>query len=187
METIFMKYVLYFILSIEHFGYSYIWFYPKHVMSLLNTTDPKNAVDKVGKFCIIQKLLQFSSLLIYGYYIRKKITIKKNFDYKLLLIGAIIIYIGQILNISVYNAIGKNGVYYGNRFGLNIPWETKFPYNIPFIKHPQYIGAFLSIIGGSILINTIFNFGSSTFVLNVVLFYFFSYIFIIVVESTPVV
>ena len=61
---------------------------------------------------------------------------------------------GQILNFSVYRAIGKVGVYYGVKFGFNIPWCTDFPYNSPSIPgwgpilaHPQYCGAVLSYLG----------------------------------------
>jgi len=36
------------------------------------------------------------------------------------------------------------GVCYGLLYGINIPWTTKFPYNIKIIKHPQYIGTSLT-------------------------------------------
>ena len=54
----------------------------------------------------------------------------------ILLIG-----IGQTLNLSVYYKLGIKGVYYGNKFGLKLPYITSFPYNIG-INNPQYIDVF---------------------------------------------
>lgn len=62
------------------------------------------------------------------------------------IIGLLCIFIGQLLNISVYMTIGIDGVYYINEFDKsknNIDYEyTKsFPYNI--LDNPQYIGCIL--------------------------------------------
>jgi hypothetical protein len=73
---------------------------------------------------------------------------------------------GQLLNAAIYRAIGKAGVYYGVKFGHEIPWYarppgicvrdsssgealgertfaadrcTGFPFNV-FTLHPQYSG-----------------------------------------------
>lgn len=53
--------------------------------------------------------------------------------------------IGQILNISIYRAIGHAGVYYGFKLGHKIPWVNGFPFNV--VSHPQYVGSILSIWG----------------------------------------
>ena len=55
---------------------------------------------------------------------------------------------GQCLNISVYNCLGFDGVYYGRFLSNNtqVRWVTDFPYNMP-IAHPQYIGALMTYIG----------------------------------------
>ncbi|CAK9322448.1 unnamed protein product [Citrullus colocynthis] len=50
---------------------------------------------------------------------------------------------GQFLNFRVYQLLGESGVYYGVRFGKNIPWVTKFPFG--YIKDPQYVGSILSL------------------------------------------
>ena len=52
---------------------------------------------------------------------------------------------GQILNISVFYRLGKVGVFYGNKFGYPTSWVRKFPFSC--LRHPQYIGALLSIWG----------------------------------------
>ena len=51
----------------------------------------------------------------------------------------------QTLNVSMYNAIGKNGVYYGEKLGSKVPWCTSFPFSV--VSHPQYVGSVLSIWG----------------------------------------
>ena len=50
---------------------------------------------------------------------------------------------GQALNLGIYHAIGKVGVYYGFKMGHRVPWATGFPFSV-VSRHPQYIGAFLS-------------------------------------------
>ena len=59
--------------------------------------------------------------------------------------GVLLIAIGQLLNIGVFYRLGKVGVFYGNKFGYRIPWQVGFPFS--FFKHPQYVGAVLSIWG----------------------------------------
>jgi len=60
-------------------------------------------------------------------------------------LGGALIGIGQMLNVSVFHRLGKIGVFYGNKLGYKIPWSRKFPFSC--LKHPQYIGALLSIWG----------------------------------------
>lgn len=54
---------------------------------------------------------------------------------------------GQILNGAVYRSLGIDGTYYGVRFGKHVPWCTSFPYNLEYMRDPQYVGAILSIAG----------------------------------------
>lgn len=51
----------------------------------------------------------------------------------------------QTLNVSMYNAIGKKGVYYGEKLGSKVPWCTSLPFSV--VSHPQYVGSVLSIWG----------------------------------------
>lgn len=50
---------------------------------------------------------------------------------------------GQLLNLSVYNVLGVNGVNYGAQMGRPIPWIEGFPYNTG-CSHPQYVGCVLA-------------------------------------------
>jgi methylene-fatty-acyl-phospholipid synthase len=52
---------------------------------------------------------------------------------------------GQTLNLSVFYRLGNVGVFYGDKFGYEIPWCRRFPFSL--FKHPQYAGTLLSIWG----------------------------------------
>jgi len=61
------------------------------------------------------------------------------------LVSLVVFAVGQILNLSVWYQIGKDGVCYGVKYGRTIPWCTSFPYNV--LSHPQYTGAILTVWG----------------------------------------
>jgi methylene-fatty-acyl-phospholipid synthase len=60
-------------------------------------------------------------------------------------LGITMIAAGQSLNLAVFYRLGKIGVFYGNKLGYRTPWSRKFPFSC--LKHPQYVGALLSIWG----------------------------------------
>lgn len=60
-------------------------------------------------------------------------------------IGATLLIFGQALNFGVFYRLGSLGVFYGNRFGHQIPWCCEFPFSL--FDHPQYVGALASIWG----------------------------------------
>lgn len=62
-----------------------------------------------------------------------------------LAVGLALVAIGQALNYAVFRRLGRVGVFYGVRFGHEVPWCTAFPFSV--IRHPQYVGALLSIWG----------------------------------------
>jgi phosphatidyl-N-methylethanolamine N-methyltransferase len=57
--------------------------------------------------------------------------------------GLLLIATGQMLNIGVFCRLGNNGVFYGNQFGFELPWQSAFPFSL--LAHPPYVGAVLSI------------------------------------------
>lgn len=57
---------------------------------------------------------------------------------------------GQALNMGVYIALGKEGVYYGVRLGKPIAWYEGFPFTV--VPDPQYVGCVLCIWGGVVLL-----------------------------------
>jgi methylene-fatty-acyl-phospholipid synthase len=60
-------------------------------------------------------------------------------------LGVALVGLGQFLNLSVFQRLGKTGVFYGNRFGYAVPWCNRFPFSV--LRHPQYVGTLLSIWG----------------------------------------
>ena len=45
----------------------------------------------------------------------------------------------------MYQALGSNGVHYGVKFLKKVAWQRGFPFNV--VRHPQYVGAVLTIWG----------------------------------------
>src|SRR5262245_28245699 len=60
-------------------------------------------------------------------------------------LGAGLLGVGQALNFGVFLRLGALGVFYGNRFGHELPHYEGLPFSL--CKHPQYLGAVLSIWG----------------------------------------
>ena len=61
-------------------------------------------------------------------------------------VAGVLFVAGQALNLGIYRAIGKDGVYYGFKLGRPVPWSTAFPFNLGF-RHPQYVGGMLCQLG----------------------------------------
>lgn len=64
--------------------------------------------------------------------------------------GALLIAAGQALNAGVFLRLGSVGVFYGNRFGDDVPWCDTFPFSVT--AHPQYVGTVLTIWGVFLLL-----------------------------------
>ncbi len=60
-------------------------------------------------------------------------------------LGVALIAAGQALNVGVFWRLGHTGVFYGNRFGYEVPWCESFPFTVA--AHPQYVGSVLAIWG----------------------------------------
>jgi len=133
--------MLYIITSLSHILYYYIWNYPFHFRFYAKDLG-LTPVTLMSSLSYTQKILQF--LFIYSYSINND-TLMPYFE-NLNMGNILLIGIGQTLNLSVYYKLGTKGVYYGNKFGLQLPYITSFPYNIG-INNPQYIGCILTLCG----------------------------------------
>ena len=156
-----------FFMFLDKILYTFIWLYPKKFMNLINTENSYTSVNCMFYISIIIKIIQFVVLIYYLYihfpYFNKLDIINKKF----LIVGFATLFVGQYLNYNVYKQLKKIGVYYGTKFGLNIPWCYKFPYNISWLKHPQYIGNILTFISIYFIFKSFFY--TKLFVLEIIL------------------
>jgi methylene-fatty-acyl-phospholipid synthase len=98
-------------------------------------------VDGVQRFFYVFKVIQVGVFLAwYGYFGDGSIASAWP-----VAVGLGIILVGQVLNFSVFFRLGKVGVYYGVRFGHEVPWCRDCPFSL--LRHPQYVGAVMSIWG----------------------------------------
>ena len=91
------------------------------------------------------KLLQCAVFIWWCYFFADGSLLPFSGNLLSLGLGMALIVAGQTLNASVFYRLGKLGVFYGDRFGYEIPWCRKLPFSL--CKHPQYAGALLSISG----------------------------------------
>jgi methylene-fatty-acyl-phospholipid synthase len=65
-------------------------------------------------------------------------------------LGAAAVVAGQFLNVSVFGTLGPVGVFYGGQLGYGVPRRDEFPFSV--FKHPQYVGAVLTIWGAFLIL-----------------------------------
>lgn len=149
-------------LSIERIIYTIVWLFPTHFVYFTSThvNIHPEASKLMGKtpLDVILFLFYFSKVFQYGsifgwFFWTAPAPALETISSLRLLTGMQLVLVGQLLNVSIYRAIGKAGVYYGYKIGVPVPWCTGFPFNV-FTMHPQYAGCIMTIIGGGILIFT---------------------------------
>jgi phosphatidyl-N-methylethanolamine N-methyltransferase len=136
------------LLALERVCYVWAWRYPRSFrefcespgLSLLGP--PVAALQKLFYgFKVIQLGVFFGWCLIFG----QGRLVAAGASVYAFVMGGLLIATGQVLNFSVFYRLGETGVFYGNRFGYEVPWSTEFPFSL--VKHPQYLGAVMSIWG----------------------------------------
>lgn len=133
--------MLYVITSLSHILYYLIWNYPYDFIFFAYDCRV-TPVTLMSSLSYIQKIFQFLFIIYYSFTNDTLIPYFENLN----ILNILLIGIGQTLNLSVYYKLGTKGVYYGNKFGLELPYITTFPYNIG-IKNPQYVGCILTLCG----------------------------------------
>ncbi len=136
------------LLGIERVSYWYVWNHPQcfaariHRWPRLTRSDPVLALQRLFYgFKAIQSAVLFGWCIWFGGDWLPLPTAPGM----ALLLGVLAILIGQVLNFSVMWRLGQQGVFYGNRFGRPVEWQTGFPFSL--LPHPQYFGALLSVWG----------------------------------------
>ena len=136
------------LLSLERVTYLWIWHAPDKFQRRCGDSplgDVRAPVVALRKLFYGFKILQCAVFLAWCYIHGDGTFVALAGDAFANFVGAALIVIGQWLNLSVFYRLGDIGVFYGNKFGYEIPWNHKFPFSI--IDHPQYVGALLTIWG----------------------------------------
>ena len=128
-------------LSLPHIFYAYVWTcsnsFREDVKAFSHRIHPVDAFSSVAWFLkLVQAFVIISYLCVK---IDSWQSVYESFVPMKLVLAFSLFIIGQWLNLSVYKAIGHNGVYYGVRLGRPVPWHTGWPYSLgPFaVPHPQ--------------------------------------------------
>ena len=143
----------------------------------------KKPLDVVLTIFYINKVIQLGTFLGFYFYILDfESPFNRGFAWAkvtplqwIWLVHAIVL--GQGLNASIYRAIGKPGVYYGYRLGVDVPWVTGFPFSV--VPHPQYFGVCVAVIGINIFVATPAHIAAGWFNLTLVQVLFYCYMAIV--------
>ena len=135
-------------LSVERICYAWVWRFPEtfcRICALPWMRILGGPLDVLRKLFVGFKGIQLGIFFGWCYsYGEGSLTPLTN-DLLWLSIGAALVITGQVLNLSVFVRLGQVGVFYGTRFGCDVPWCRAFPFSI--LRHPQYVGTVPSIWG----------------------------------------
>ena len=143
--TVFDFFIAAALLSLERLTYAWVWHHPREFRDLAERfAFWATPVDALNALFWIFKIIQCSVFVAWCASSGSEAgglhggTASDAF-------GAVLLVAGQILNFAVFYRLGQTGVFYGNRLGHHVPWCHEFPFSV--LKHPQYVGAVLSIWG----------------------------------------
>jgi methylene-fatty-acyl-phospholipid synthase len=130
------------LLSLERICYVWISRDPEGFRAVAaRRADP---VDAIRHLFLAFKALQ-GTVFLGWWHIHGQGTLALSHEPAALVLGATLITAGQTLSVAVFQKLGREGVFYGNRFGHPLPWRTDFPFSV--LAHPQYVGTVLTIWG----------------------------------------
>ncbi len=134
------------LLSLERLTYAAIWRAPNAFRRWSDRhAHGTSAIDTLAVLFVGFKVLQVG-IFVAWCLIQSGGSLKPySLDPLVLFAGVLLIAAGQTLNLSVFRALGKVGVFYGNRLGQRVPWQRTFPFT--WFEHPQYLGTVLTIWG----------------------------------------
>lgn len=134
------------LLSVERLTYIAVWNRPGWFQDVCRRFG--SPVDVLAWLFVLFKLVQLTVFvgwcLVHG-----GSLLPQGRSAGVLAVAVALLVAGQTLNVSVFRALGRTGVFYGARFGHYVPWRLTFPFS--WLDHPQYIGALLTIWGFFVL------------------------------------
>jgi phosphatidyl-N-methylethanolamine N-methyltransferase len=136
------------LLSIERICYVLVWRAPE--VFRLWCAHPAVArvggpVDVLQGLFVLFKLLQVAVFAVWCCAFADDALLPLPAPPAALAVGVLLIASGQALNLSVFGRLGRIGVFYGARFGHEVPWCDGFPFS--YLRHPQYVGTVMTIWG----------------------------------------
>ena len=135
-------------LSLERLCYIWVWRRPEVFRARIARLSRVVAIDPVTAVRLLFyafKVLQFTVFVAWLYVFGHGEIWTAPRPSGVVASGVALIIAGQILNVAVFLRLGSVGVFYGSRFGHDVPWVDAFPFS--WLKHPQYLGTVLSIWG----------------------------------------
>jgi phosphatidyl-N-methylethanolamine N-methyltransferase len=84
----------------------------------------------IRRLFYVFKVLQVSTFVGWCYYFGRGSLVSVQGSLVPVTIGMMLVIIGQVLNFGVFYRLGSLGVFYGNRFGHEIPWCREFPFSL---------------------------------------------------------
>jgi methylene-fatty-acyl-phospholipid synthase len=136
------------LLSFERLCYIWAWRFPESFRAVCSHSTVSflgGPVTALQRLFYVFKVVQLTVFVGWCHFHGGGSWSVLSHDFLALTVGGVSIITGQVLNFSVFYRLGKIGVFYGNKFGYEIPWSREFPFS--WLKHPQYVGAVLSIWG----------------------------------------
>lgn len=128
------------ILTLPHLLYAWLWMRPQDLRNIA-----ERPVATFANLAYALKGVQFATVVYWWMQTHQGVFEWKDTNVVQVLLAAALLASGQALNVGIYRAIGKPGVYYGCRLGETVPWHDGFPFNV--VRHPQYVGAVLTVWG----------------------------------------
>lgn len=170
-------------LSIPHIYYYLICSQPKSFYRLIKPIAEPYKFVSLTAWCI--KFIQWTLILKFFFpSALDVVNLETNVDlfFKFLktqsvfniVFGFEFFFIGQLLNSSVYKALGEKGVYYGAQLGHKLPWVVGFPFTV--VSNAQYLGSVMTYWGVIVLVATEHSIEKGLYGVGVAttLFYIFS-------------
>jgi methylene-fatty-acyl-phospholipid synthase len=136
------------LLGIERICYVAIWRAPAVFLALCERLTPALRIGPVEALAWLFgafKVLQVWVFVMWCYVHSGGTLAPQSADGWPHAVGSILVAVGLALNAAVFYRLGVVGVFYGSRLGHDVPWCDEFPFS--HFRHPQYVGAVLSIWG----------------------------------------
>ena len=131
-NTVAPPWYLFVIISLPHLFYIWVLTHAPSTIAVakLFHSDP---CDWFAMVALILNALQLSSCFHWA------VTSGQQFLFPSLLriaLGAAGWAVGSVFKVAIFTAIGKRGVYYGTKFGHQIPWVDGFPFSVTGARRP---------------------------------------------------